>query len=321
MKRNIIFLIPCTLFLIPFISAFTWGFFAHKKLNQLAVFTLPPEMITFYKKNIDCLVAHATDPDSRRYSVEGEAEKHYIDLDHYGSIPFDSIPKKWKDAVKKYSEDSLKAYGIVPWQVEKMVYSLSDAFREMNVDRILYLSANLGHYIADAHVPLHTTENYNGQMTNQKGIHGFWESRLPELFADQWNLFTGRAAYIQNTNEAIWQIVKESYSEKDSVLKFEAELSATWSADKKYSYENGKKIFSQEYAEAYNNKMDGMVNRRMKKAIYSIGSFWYTAWVNAGQPDLTRLLSKEVSDSIKTANKETEKMWKTGKSLKGHTEE
>ena len=91
-------------------SAFTWGFFAHKKINQLAVFTLPPEMISFYKKNIDYLTTHAVDPDRRRYSNPDEAPRHYIDIDHYGQHPFDSVPQHWKDAVKKFTEDTLKAY-------------------------------------------------------------------------------------------------------------------------------------------------------------------------------------------------------------------
>jgi hypothetical protein len=125
--RNRFIFISCflsTVYCLLPVSAFTWGFFAHKKINQLAVFTLPPEMISFYKKNIDYLTAHAVDPDRRRYSNPAEPPRHYIDIDHYvspndsvgrGKNPFDSIPKQWKDAVKKYSEDTLNAYGIVPW--------------------------------------------------------------------------------------------------------------------------------------------------------------------------------------------------------------
>ncbi|MBI4932052.1 MAG: zinc dependent phospholipase C family protein [Bacteroidetes bacterium] len=318
------FLLPIAYCLLP-TSASPWGFFAHKKINQLAVFTLPPEMITFYKKNIDYITAHAVDPDRRRHSNPDEAARHYIDIDHYGKSPFDSVPHHWKDAVKKYSEDTLNAYGIVPWYVETMMYRLTAAFKEENVDRILYLSANIGHYIEDAHVPLHTTENYNGQFTNQKGIHAFWESRIPELFADKWDLFTGKAQFVDKINDRIWQIVKESNAEKDSVLKFEADLNAYWSADKKYSFENKgnmmTKVYSEEYSNAYEKKLNGMVERRMRQSIIDVGSFWFTAWMNAGKPNLDRLLTKEVSDSLKTAEKETEKMWKTGKPSKGHDEE
>ena len=282
-------------------------------------------MIAFYKKNIDYITKHAVDPDRRRYSNPDEAARHYIDIDHYGANAFDSVPHHWKDAVKKYSEDTLKTYGIVPWYVETMMYRLTQSFKEGNVDRILYLSANIGHYIGDVHVPLHTTENYNGQLTNQKGIHGFWESRVPELFAEKWFFFTGRALFVDKVNDRIWQIVKESHAAKDSVLKVESELSAYWSVDKKYSFEkkgnSTVKVYSEEYSSAYEKKLNGMVERRMRQSIFDVGSFWYTAWVNAGQPDLDRLLIKEVSDSLKTAENETEKMWKTGKELKWHDEE
>ncbi|MBI4946513.1 MAG: zinc dependent phospholipase C family protein [Bacteroidetes bacterium] len=317
-------LLTSNILLLTSFPAFTWGFFAHKKINQLAVFTLPPEMIAFYKKNLDYLTAHAVDPDRRRYSNKAEPPRHYIDIDHYGKHPFDSVPKYWKDAVEKYSEDTLNAYGIAPWYVEKMMYRLTEAFKEENVDRILYLSANIGHYIADTHVPLHTTENYNGQMTNQIGIHGFWESRVPELFFEHWDFFTGRAKYIEKVNDRIWKIVKDSYLEKDSVLDFEAELTKKFEIDRKYSYEKKgnktAKVYSSEFSEAYDKMLNGMVERRMRNSVFDVGSFWYTAWVNAGQPDLNRLMDKQVADSLKIVQQEAEEIWKKGKVPKGHEE-
>ncbi|MFH1003968.1 MAG: zinc dependent phospholipase C family protein [Bacteroidota bacterium] len=306
--------------------AFTWGFFAHKKINQLAVFTLHPEMISFYKKHIDYISRHGVDPDKRRYSDKEEAARHYIDIDHYGEHPFDSIPFIWKKAVIKYSEDTLQEYGIIPWYIEKMMYRLTKAFKEKNVDRILYLSANIGHYIADAHVPLHTTGNYNGQLTNQQGIHGFWESRVPELFADQWDFFVGRVKYIDKINDKIWEIVKASNVAKDSVLLFEAELNMKSPTDKKFSYEkrgnNTVKVYSKEYAANYEQMLNEMVKRRMCEAVLNVGSFWYTAWVDAGMPKLDSLLNKEVADSLKIVQQEREEILKTGKikNPKGHEE-
>ncbi len=277
-------------------------------------------MVGFYKKNIDYLTKHSVDPDRRRYSDTNEAVRHYIDLDHYGEHPFDSIPQFWNDAVKKYTEDTLKEYGIVPWHIGLMMFRLTEAFKEEDADKVLYLSANLGHYIADAHVPLHTTENYNGQLTNQKGIHSFWESRLPELFSDKWDFMVGRAEYIDKVNKATWKILQESFSAKDSVLKFEAELSSTWPADKKYvNGKNKKKVYSEEYSAAYNKMLNGMVERRMRASILAVGSYWYTAWVNAGQPDVKRLMAKQVvSDSLKTIQEDSLKMLKKRKMPNGH---
>jgi hypothetical protein len=304
--------------------AYTWGFFAHKKINRMAVFTLPGDMIGFYKDHIEYVTEHAVDPDKRRYANPDEAPRHYIDIDHYGEHAFDSVPKFWKSAVLKYTEDTLKAYGIVPWHIEKMVYRLTEAFKDENMDLILHYSADLGHYIADAHVPLHTTENYNGQMTNQKGIHGFWESRIPELKSEDYDYFVGKAKYVEKPLNKAWETVKSSHAGVDSVLKFEAELNARYSPDKKYSFENRgaslMKVYSKEYTIDYDKMIEGMVERRMRAAIITIGSLWYTAWVNAGKPDLNRFKNKEISDSLKKVQAAEEELWKTGKprEVKGH---
>ena len=134
MNRNS-FLIGCVLStvycLLP-TEAFTWGFFAHKRINQQAVLILPSEMVGFYKKNIDYLTVHAVDPDRRRYSDTNEAARHYIDMEHYVGQPMDSIPMYWKEAVAKYSEDTLQAYGIVPWHIGLMVLRLTEAFKEQD---------------------------------------------------------------------------------------------------------------------------------------------------------------------------------------------
>lgn len=306
-------------------SLYSWGFFGHKRINRMAVLTLPEDMIGFYKKHIDYITEHAVDPDKRRYAVADEGGRHYIDIDHYGPNAFEEVPKRWKDAVKKFSEDTLKAYGIVPWHIEKMMYRLTEAFKKENLDLILHYSADLGHYVGDAHVPLHTTENYNGQQTNQYGIHGFWESRIPEIKAEDYDYFVGKAYFLENPLDFAWATVATSHYAVDSVLGFEAKLNSEFPADRKYSFENrGRtmtKVYSNEYTEKYNTMLNGMVERRMRQAILAVGCAWYTAWLNAGSPNLSRLESKEVSDSLRVANAAEEMLWKTGKiqgSGKGH---
>jgi hypothetical protein len=282
----------------------------------MACFTLPPEMFSFYKNHIDFITEHAVDPDRRRYSEPDEAPRHYIDIDRYGAHPFDSVPKYWKEAVAKYSEDTLKANGIVPWHINVMLLRLTDAFKEKNADRILYLSASIGHYIGDAHVPLHCTENYNGQKTNQVGIHAFWESRLPELFGEDYDYFAGRAHYIAKPQMEAWNIVEGSFAALDSVLSFEKKLSTEFPEDRKFVYaQRGTmtmKLYSPDYSEAYSKMLDGMVERRIRAAILEVGSFWYTAWVNAGSPDLKEL-DKPLSEEMKKKLSEEEELWKTGR--------
>lgn len=357
-----------------------WGFFGHRRINRLAVFTLPPEMIGFYKKNIEYLTEHAVDPDKRRYATRFEAPRHFIDIDHWGEYPFPQVPRNWIDALMRYTDlyavtaqgdtlhilgphviavegnelvftdsldrrwqtkaltigvyrdffrrqimpqyyedawvvqpDSLQAllgvafdcreafavdgfseYGIVPYHLLNMQNALTEAFRQGSVARILRLSAEFGHYIADAHVPLHTTENYNGQLTGQVGIHAFWESRVPELFADNtYNFFVGKARYIEQPRDYFWGVVLTSHRMVDSVLRVERELSETFPSDKQYCFDErlGATIRTQcrEYAQAYQERLNGQMERRMRESILAVGNVWYTAWVDAGQPDLRRL--------------------------------
>lgn len=272
-------------------EVYCWGFFAHEKINGYAVYLLPPEMLVLYKPAIGYLRTHATDPDKRRYLIKAEGPRHFIDLDRYGSYPFAAMPRTWKAAVEKYGEDSLMEHGVLPWRIQDVLRSLTHAFINNNTAAVLKLSADLGHYIGDAHVPLHTSSNHNGQHTNQHGIHGFWESRVPELLADkEWDFFLEKAQYIENPLEATWQIILESAKAVDSVLQFEAQLTAAVSSDQKYAFEWRKQAVIRQYSHAftarYNRLLNGMVERRMRASVQAVANFWYTAWVNAGQPVL-----------------------------------
>ncbi|MDX1907986.1 MAG: zinc dependent phospholipase C family protein [Bacteroidia bacterium] len=284
--------------LAAIVPAHGWGFWAHQRINRLAVFTLPPEMIVLYKKHIEYLTDHAVDPDMRRYAVDGEAARHYMDLDRYGKYPFENLPRQWKEAVALLTEDTLQKHGILPYHLPMEIYRLKQAFEDGDIEKILKISADMGHYVGDAHVPLHTTANYNGQLTGQKGIHGFWESRLPELFGEKYDFLVGRSYYIDNIRDEAWTMVLESHLAVDSVLGFERALASEFPADQKYGYESRNNVvmrmYSREYSAAYHERLDGMVERRMRTAIRRIGACWYTAWKMAGSPDLAALVNKEV---------------------------
>ncbi|MBW8686490.1 zinc dependent phospholipase C family protein [Chitinophaga rhizophila] len=277
------------------LSAYSWGFFAHQRINRLAVFSLPPEMIAFYKANIEYITAHATDADKRRYIIAEEGPRHYIDIDHYGRPPFAELPRSWQEAIGCYSADTLNTYGILPWYLEQMMHRLTNAFREGDAATILKLSADIGHYAGDAHVPLHACSNHNGQLTGQHGIHGLWESRIPELMADKtFSYLAGKAVYIKDVRTYTWHIVLESAVAADTVLQQEKIVSNGFPSGRKFAYEkrNGKLVrnYSTAYARAYHIALGNMVERRMIAAIHATANYWYTAWANAGMPALEKLL-------------------------------
>jgi hypothetical protein len=291
----------------------SWGFFAHQKINKLAVFTLPPEMIGFYKKNIAYLEEAAVNPDKRRYQVADEGANHYIDLDAYGDSAAFKLPRYWSDAFTKFGKDSLLQRGIVTWHINRVYNQLKDAFSIKDTDAILRLSADLGHYIADANVPLHTTSNYDGQKTDQIGIHGFWESRLPELFFEEYNFFVGKAEYKNNVQLAAWQAVQKANTALDSVLSIEKNLFKK-EGGKKFSFETkGKqtqKVVSFNYAKTYHTLLSGMVERQMRASVKMIGDVWFTAWVDAGQPDLHSMVDYKPTEAELAKRRQELKEWK-----------
>lgn len=313
-KRLFLSVFLVSVFLLVTNFVLPWGFYTHRKINRLAIFSLPPEMLGFYKKNAEFITENAVNPDQRRYAVEDEAARHYIDLDVYADSVKQKLPfLTWKQAVEQFSEDTLKAYGIVPWHIVEMKFRLEKAFREKDTRKILQLSADLGHYIADANVPLHTTQNYNGHLTNQRGIHAFWESRIPELFSNDFDLLVGQATYIEFPRKRAWDAVLQAHAALDSVLLFEKELTQKMSDDKKYTIEerNGQmmKNYSKEFSERYNTMLDRQVERQLRASVKMVADFWFTAWVDAGQPDLMQFTPYIAMESDHETEKNEKKAW------------
>lgn len=284
-----------------------WGFFAHQQINRLAVFTLPPQMVGFYKKNLDAITALSVVPDKRRYALPEEAPRHYLDLDHYDDSLFSKLPRTWDQAVLALTEDTLKAYGVLPWHIQRMYFNLRDAFTVRDPLAIIRISAELGHYIGDAHVPLHTTENYNGQLTGQEGIHGLWESRVPEIFFKDYNFFVGKAQYIEDVQGAIWQAIARSHASVAAVLAEEKKLAASF-GEKRYSFETRGnttvRVYAEEYATSYHSVLKGMVETQMRASIKMTGDIWYTAWIESGQPDLRAMIHRTPSKEELEKNRE-----------------
>jgi hypothetical protein len=301
--------------LLPLFAS--WGFYAHYRINRLAIFTLPKGMSAFYQANITYITEHAISADRRRYVDSTEKPRHYFDADHFGKDPFHTMPQKWNDAVQKYTVDTLYKYGTLPWTIQYNYYRLVDAFKNRDTSAILHYSAYLGHYVADACVPLHLTLNHDGQLTHQEGIHSLWESRLPEQFSSKYYYYNGRAKYLENP---LWQafiLCRNSYKSVDSVLRIQRQLDRVFPADKKYeTILRGKrqiKDYSAAYCKAYHQALKGMVQRRMRLALLNVGSYWYSAWVDAGQPDLNKLIDPALSSTDRQQASREAALYKLGK--------
>ncbi|MEJ8801864.1 zinc dependent phospholipase C family protein [Pontibacter sp. H249] len=299
------------------IISYGWGFFGHKVVHQLAIYGLPKQMQGFFYKNQDYLVQQSVRPDERRNHDPAEAPRHFIDVDVYGKDAVYTMPQSWEAAAEKYPVDTLLKYGIVPWHVMEMKARLTDAFRQQNADSILFYAADLGHYIADAHVPLHTTLNYDGQLTNQKGLHSLWESKVPEMHAETYRLQNKKAEYLKDSETAIWEVVRASHKLFPDVLALELEASKSFTPETKYVTveRNGRirQYYSDDFAKKYAELLGPTVEKRMQSSAEVVSNFWYTCWVDGGKPDLDKLMGGKLSKEEKKALKQEKKSWKKNK--------
>ena len=304
-------------------NAYSWGAWAHKHVNRGAVMALPLEMRTFYYNHIDFISEGAVVPDLRRGVLNDREEppRHFIDIEDY-NISIASMPKTWKEAREKYDSLFLDKSGYVPWYIQTLMDKLTTAFKRKNRSEIIFISAELGHYVGDAHVPLHTSSNHDGQLTNQKGIHSFWESQLPELFGNTYDYHVPDAVFIDDVPKETWKIIEESHRLVEITLGVERILynstpkEQVWEPEVRSStgqFTSRKHTVA--YAQKYHDALNHMVEKQMKAAITSVSNFWYTAWVNAGKPDLSGLDDEALAKASSKNRKKELKAWKKGKIL------
>ena len=277
-------------------SLSSWGFLVHRTVHQLAVYQLPEELAPFFYANMEKLVYDASRPDTRRNTDSTEASKHFIDIEGFGRNAIRNMPLEWEKAVNIYSKDSLLKYGYVPYQVQFTKQLLTHAFKNKNKDSILFYAADLGHYIADAHVPLHTTINFDGQLSDQKGLHSLWESMIPELAINSYNLYTNhKAKYLKKPGEAIWKAIRKANALLPDLLAKEKEVTTRFSETEKFRVQmrRGKetKSYTTAFAKAYAASLKNTVNIQLLCSSELIADFWYTSWVDSGKPDLTELFN------------------------------
>jgi len=312
MKSNILS-IACFIALVALTS---WGFLAHKTLQQVSIYYLPNELGAYFYENQDYLVKHSVRPDLRRNEDKTEDPKHYLDMDApiFGKDYLHTIPHDYNNAVAKYSLDSLKEQGFVPWEVTKVYGKLVKAFREEKRDSVLFYAADLGHYVADAHVPLHTTINHDGQLTGQKGMHVLWESLVPENDLISYQLYdTQGVQYIKNPQDFIFEVLKESHSMLPEMFKVEKEVTAQVGLDKKHIdvQRNGRtlKYYSKEFIQAYADRLGKSIHHRMMQSAQRVACFWYSAYVDAGKPTWVKASDASLMDKLSSEKK----VWKENK--------
>lgn len=252
-----------------------WGSKAHRIINRHAPASLPSQM-SFLKTSWTVILAdHASDADERRYTDPSESPRHYLNIDDYpGFLQSGRIPQTYDSVVMIYGVSFVLEQGILPWATEITFDSLRSCFQRQNWDKAALFAADLGHYIADGHQPLHLTKNYDGQYTGQDGIHSRYESTLVTRFETELDSYPDDPAQpVGNVNQCIFDYIYLDYLYVDSVLQ----------ADMNAQNQTGSHS-STAYYSAFWAGCGDFTTALFKDASLTLAGLIYTAWVQAGSP-------------------------------------
>ena len=273
-KRMPALLVAAVLSAAP-VQVHAWGANAQRLIASKAVETLPPEMRSYFEANRQFIVNHTLEPlDLLQKNPAAEFRNHYLFLDHYGTFPFDSLPRNYKAAVAKFGKAKLEASGVLPWQIGVWSEKLTTAFRERDWQQVRLASAWLSVYVAQAHDPFHTTENYDGRPSGQPRV----DVRFGTSLVDRYSTF-----FPMRPNDAFF-LPDPTYYAFENCLSAHAWVENILLADRRARA--GLSDYTDEYYDHFYNLAGAIVIRQLSDAATDVGSYWMTAWTNAGKPQL-----------------------------------
>ncbi|MDP4280762.1 MAG: T9SS type A sorting domain-containing protein [Bacteroidota bacterium] len=255
----------------------SWGNTGHKKINEHAPASLPSQMSFLKASWTITLAEHASDADYRKSWDPSESKKHFLNIDNY--LEFNQtgfIPQNYDSLVSSYGYSFVSANGILPWAAVTAYDSLQNCFQRKDFTKAALFAADLGHYIADGHQPLHITRNYNGQYSGNTGVHSRYETHLIDRFDDQIVYPDDNAWYVTDVTAFIFSRIYYSYDRLDTLLKADADAKAATGSTSSDAYYN-----------AFWGESKDFTIRLFKDASLSLACLIYTAWVNAGMPQST----------------------------------
>jgi len=270
------------LFVILFLTtglSFPWGDKGHKLIANKAV-ELLKEKIKNIEQYQDYITEHSVDPDTRKSQDKTEGPKHYIDIDFYKEFLEGRMIQDKDQLISLYGDSVVTKMGLLPWATLETLKNLTKAFKEKNRDKVLIYTSDMAHYVGDAHQPMHTILNYDGQFTNQKGVHARYEIYMVNKYIDE--LSDGikglEVAYVKEPLDYIFNYISDSNS-----------LSEVLFAADKFAASKAGSMESDEYLRLLWFKTKYITGIQFEEAYNSLASLIYTAWVDAGEPSFSEI--------------------------------
>ncbi len=285
-RRRVVQIISLILLAAVIITiAYAWGSTGHRMINRTAVRHLPQAMNSF---KVDSLFyqTHSTDADARRdysdTSMYAEWPRHFLDMDDYPD--FKNLPRDLQTLINLYGWERVKQNGINPWATAWLTDTLAAQLQRNDLNAARQTMSDLGHYVGDAHQPLHATANYNGQLSGNYGIHSRYESSMLNIYQNEVVVVPESVQYVSSVLDFAFEYLYQSNSYVDSVMDADdyAKTASGW---------NGSGTPPSTYYAALWEKTKSYTKLQIQRGSVDLASIWYTAWVNAG-------LSPVVEDAL-----------------------
>lgn len=271
MKKAVQYILcPFILVLLAFGVVWSWGFDAHRFINREATKHLPSDL-TLFIDNASFLSEHSVDADLRKGSDPNEGPRHYIDIDEYPEFFSGTLPHDIDSLIAKYGEATVYSIGVVPWASVSTFDTLVAALGRQDWNRALLAAADLGHYVGDAHQPLHVTKNYDGQYTGNQGIHSRYETTMLNTYLSSVVIRPSRAVYVESPIDFVFEYIERSYTRIDTILQ----------ADNVAKAASGGQ-YNSTYYQALWQQTGEMTSRILQEATENYAHLLYTAAVDAG---------------------------------------
>jgi hypothetical protein len=251
-----------------------WGRSGHRLVVNKAIDTLPADLRSYFEANRALLLQHVTDPLDAIPKTPAERHNHFLALEKYGRFPFETLPRVYKGALTKFGKAKLDANGLLPWQIGVYSEKLTEAMKAGRWDEARLDAAILANYVAEAHDPFNTTDNFDGHLSGQTGINERFGAALIDRFSSFFPMRPNDAIFVEDPTDRAFEACLSSHSWLETILL----------ADR--NARQGKNSFTDEYYDRFYNQAAAILIRQLSDAATDVGSFWLTAWINAGRPQL-----------------------------------
>lgn len=263
------------LLMFPSLAA-AWGRSAHKLVVNQAIDTLPYDVRYFFESGRTLLLQHVNDPLEAEAKTPAEKRNNHLYLDKYGRFPFELLPRNYKAAVEKYGKSRLSANGLLPWQIGVYSQKLTEDMKLGHWEEARVDAAILASYVADAHDPFSTTENFDGKLSAQSGVNERFGTALVDRYSSFFPMRPNDAVFIADPTDHAFEDCLSAHSSLETVLLADRNAYLGGTA---YSYND-------EYFDRFYNQTAATLIRQLSAAATDVGSYWLTAWTNAGKPPL-----------------------------------